>query len=112
MVRTYKTKNAYLQWTEEGLKNAIRSVLEGHLNMRGAAAQFKIPFTTIYRRVRDARLHRGMEKNNSNHQVSPPLKKRIGHPTVLSAEQERDLVERLKNLSNRGLGHTSLTSMC
>lgn len=62
MVRIYKTMNAYLQCTEEGLKNAIRSVLQGYISMRGAAAQFKIPFTTIYRRVREARLHRGMEK--------------------------------------------------
>ena len=104
MVREYKRKNKCLQWSEESMESATASVLQGHVSMRAAAALYKVPFTTLFRRIQEGRIHQG-----DNQQVSPPIRKRIGHPTILSADQERDLVDRLKSLSNRGLGHTSLS---
>ena len=86
------------------MTQAITSVISGHLSIRGAAQHFRVPNSTLQRRVQEARLRR----DDSQLDVSE-IRKTIGHPTVLSSEQEKDLVERLKSLSALGFGLTSLS---
>lgn len=108
MVRKYKGKDAYLQWSDENMAQAIRSVINGNLGTRAASQLFNVPYSTLKRRIEQARLQRDFENDPNNTQV-PKIRKSIGHPTILSREQENDLVERLKGLSSRGFGHSSLS---
>lgn len=105
MVRKYKRKEAYLHWKEEDLRQAISSVRKGQLSIRGAAEIFKIPFTTLQRRVQDARKIQETGMEDSCQKAKPPQ----GHPTLLSFQQERDLVEGLKSLSNHGFRFTPIS---
>lgn len=100
MVRTYKRKGAYLKWKEEDVQRAITSVIEGHLSTRAAASHFCVPFETLRRRINQAKLVIALGEDDE----IVPKKKNIGHPTLLTKEQEQDLVTRLKSLSSRGLG--------
>lgn len=106
MVRKYKAKNAYLQWSEESMAQAKNSVLNGHLGTRAAASHFKVPYTTLQRRIEETRIRRVFENDPNNAQI-PTIRKSIGHPTIFSPHQETDLVDRLKSLSSRGFGHSS-----
>lgn len=108
MVRKYKSKNAYLQWSEEAMARAKNSVLNGHLGMRAASSHFKVPYTTLQRRIKESRLRTAIRNDPNNAQI-PPIRKSIGHPTIFSTEQESELVDRLKSLSSRGFGHSSMS---
>lgn len=98
MVRTYVRKGTGPKWTEEDINQAISSVLRGDVSMRGAAALFKVPYSTLKDRVHAHRRQKA---------IGEKLETRtVGHPTVFSLEEERDLVSRLKSLAVRGFGCT------
>lgn len=103
MVRTYKrVKNkARNSWSTENMELATQKVFHSEMSLRGAATHFNIPFSTLKRRVNSLKKSAaaGSEINFSRF-VSP------GHPTVFSAEDEKDLAERLTSLSRRGFGLT------
>ncbi|KAJ4426186.1 hypothetical protein ANN_26995 [Periplaneta americana] len=101
MVRKYKRKETCLHWKEEDLRQAISSVRNEQLSIRGAAEILKIPFTT---RPECYKISRNWNEDSCK-KAKPPQ----GHPTLLSFQQERDLVERLKSLSNRGFVLTPIS---
>ncbi|XP_030760287.1 uncharacterized protein LOC115885482 [Sitophilus oryzae] len=64
-------------WTEVMLKMAMQAVRSGNMGVNEASREFKVPYTTLRRR-----LVRGDTK-----------KKSLGSPSVLGLENERKIVE-------------------
>lgn len=104
MVRNYMRKGNHLKWSEDDMSRAISSVLRGDLGIRAAAGNFNIPVTTLQNRVASSRLNQ-MDRLQEN---ELHFHKSVGHPTVFSEGEEKDIAERLKDLANRGFGCTPL----
>ncbi|XP_030767613.1 uncharacterized protein LOC115891305 [Sitophilus oryzae] len=77
-------------WTEEMLKMAMLAVRSGNMGVNQASREFKVPCTTLRRR-----LVRGDTK-----------KKGLGPPSVLGLENERKIVFHIKKLQKRGFSPT------
>lgn len=60
MVRTYVKKTSRGSWPKEDMEKALQAVLEGTMGYKTAAATFKIPKTTLERRVKIARTQRAI----------------------------------------------------
>lgn len=73
-------------WEEKDLIAAVRAVERGLLSTYSASARYKIPRRTI-----------------RNHLQSGSLKKSLGRKSILSQEQEDDLVQRLIKFGQIGL---------
>lgn len=81
----YIKKNLRKLWTQEQLDSAVAAVVAGE-SQRNAATRFNIPRRTLRRYVTN-----GLEV------------KRLGRPSILSTEQERDFVNRIKRYCQIGL---------
>lgn len=74
----------YRQFDDDSLQRAVEAVRSGRLTVRKAAEQYNIPKSTINRKVR------GKHMNP------------VGHPTVLSREDEEMLVQNIVIAGNWG----------
>ncbi|KAI4462297.1 phosphatidylinositol-glycan biosynthesis class f protein-related [Holotrichia oblita] len=72
---------------------AIKNVLDGCLTIKGAAAHFNIPSSTLKDRIR---LVETQQAQGKSIQFSSS-----GHLTVFNRDQEKDFAERIKDLSSR-----------
>jgi transposase-like protein len=61
MVRVCKSKKVYSEWSEAGMQEAIYSVLQGNLSLHSAAALFRVPYSTLQKRVEMARMKSDLE---------------------------------------------------
>lgn len=52
MVRNYKRKTQKANWSEDDLKNALKSIEKKEMSIRAAAVSFQIPFSTLQERVK------------------------------------------------------------
>ena len=100
MIRTYKRIGNRLNWSEDDMSKAMSNVIRGNLSIRAAAGLFKVPFTTLQNKISAQKLNQAIGND-------VPLKA-VGHPTILSDDEEKDLAERLKCIANRGFGITPL----
>ena len=75
MVRNYKRKGMTQKWKEEDLRRAIEFA-RTHKNVRLAGQEFGIPQSTL-------RDHMKIANKSMKH----------GHPTVLTSEQEQEIVD-------------------
>ena len=98
MVRTYERKGPGTKWRDEDMDRAISSVLKGDLSIRGAAGIFSVPFSTLKDRINIIKRQNALGEEATIRSV--------GHPTVFSFIQEKELAERLKCLAGRGFGCT------
>ena len=74
----YKSLGLRAKWSEEDMKRAVAAVIvNGNSNVQ-ASKKFGIPMETLRRKVLIARRDGGVEK-------------RLGRPTVMSAEDENQL---------------------
>jgi hypothetical protein len=53
MLKTYKRKDTYNQWTEDAMKNVVNSVMGGNDNIRAASGLFRFPNTTLKECIAD-----------------------------------------------------------
>lgn len=107
MVRNYKRKGTYNKWDEDQMEKAIQSVIKGVLSVRRASEHFKVPFETLRKKVHLERFKSSLGEDNE--MVQSVMPKSVGHPTILNADQESDLVRRILNFANKGLGCTPQT---
>lgn len=77
------------QWSEENLRKALRAIRNG-CSISQAAQQYQIPRTTL-----------GLHHRKNN------FIKRLGRKSVLTPEQENDLVARIHKLAEVGMPVTS-----
>ncbi|KAJ8950064.1 hypothetical protein NQ314_008070 [Rhamnusium bicolor] len=88
MVRRYKRKSNWQQWSEEQMQGAVQEVINGSMGYKKAANQFKVPQTTLERYIKKTR-------NNPEYSV----KKTLGiYRCVFSEDQETQLVDYLTKL--------------
>ncbi|KAL3277342.1 hypothetical protein HHI36_012693 [Cryptolaemus montrouzieri] len=73
------------QWSQIQLENALEAINEGQ-SQRAASKEFKVPRRTLKRY-----LNNGLSE------------KRLGRPSILSVQQERDFVQRIKRYCEVGL---------
>ena len=100
MPRKRSEKKIYMKWSVINMEKAVKDVMEGRLSTRGASGLYSIPYTTLQNKIKKVEyLQLGL---------NPSIGDTIGHPTVLSSEQEKALVSRLLALESRGLGLTPL----
>lgn len=79
------------EWSEEGMKQAVKNVLESRMTERAAAEHFKIPRTTLQRRIKSV-----MEGKQTN------MKPAMGfYKTTFEEEYEQILVGHMKDLDLR-----------
>ena len=83
MVRHYKKKEKTMKWSEEDMEKAI-DYARTHKNITAAAKQFKIPVSTLRDHIR-GKSCKG---------------KKPGHPTVLTMQQEQDMLILVQSLLN------------
>jgi len=95
MVRHYKSKHQRAQWSEQNLKDAIAAVETG-VSLKKASKDFSIPRTTL-------RNHLKMKEKGGQF-----ASKKLGRPTVLSSEQETELVNLILDYESRLFGLTVL----
>lgn len=77
------------QWTETDLRDALEAIRNG-TSISQAAQRYSIPRTTL-----------GLHKRKNNPQ------KRLGRKTILTFDQERDVVRRIHRLAEVGVPLTS-----
>ena len=87
MVRTYERKGSKMKWSEEDMEKAIRHA-KHHKNISTAAKLFKVPRTTLHDRL-SGRVAKGAK---------------VGHPTVLTAAEEAEVVETCMLFAEWGFG--------
>lgn len=87
----YKGKNGL--WREEDLRRAVKQVVVEKMSKKRAARLNNIPRPTLIRHLKKVSLGQG-------------VKKEPGRPTVLSDDQEEDLVSLLKNMESHLFGLT------
>lgn len=80
-------------WSEDNMKTAVKLVLEESLSEKRAAKECGVPRQT---------LRRYLEKARSGCQFG--LKERLGRKTVLSMDQEKELVKVLLDMERRLFG--------
>ncbi|XP_052742085.1 uncharacterized protein LOC128198842 [Bicyclus anynana] len=73
-------------WTEDTMKAAMNAVQRGHLTQRSAAARYNIPRRTL-----------------RDHLKTGEEMKRLGRKPVLTNNQEKDLVSRIKRFASIGI---------
>ena len=88
MVRNYQKKEVRNKWKENDMKAAMEAVGGAHMTVSGAAKHFGVPRETLRRRVT------GKVKLNS----------RAGRPTILSKEEEDEIVETCQVFAEWGFG--------
>ena len=86
MVRNYKRKGTTQKWKEEDLRRAIEFA-RTHKNVRLAGQEFRIPQCTLRDHMKVA-----------NKSTKP------GHPTVLTSEQEQEIVDTCLLFAQWGFG--------
>ena len=87
MVRHYKKKEKTMKWSEEDMEKAI-DYARTHKNITAAAKQFKIPVSTLRDHIR-GKSCKG---------------KKPGHPTVLTMQQEQEIVDTCTVFAEWGFG--------
>jgi len=87
-MRTYKRKvgsRSYKSsYTTEALQKAVKEIQEGKISLRKAHKQYKIPLGTLSHRV--ARKHG----------------RKVGHPTVFTADEEKAFVDHINVVASWG----------
>ena len=92
MVRNFKSKNLRGQWSLDAMKLAVAAVTAGG-SLKSVARQYSVPRNTLRRKIA-ARSH-GQE-----------VRKQLGKATVLSTDQENELVEVILSMEKRLFGLT------
>jgi hypothetical protein len=87
----YKGKNGL--WTEENLRHAVKQVIVDKMSKKRAALLNNIPRPTLIRHLKKVGLGLG-------------VKKQPGRPTVLSDDQENELVSLIQDMESRLFGLT------
>ncbi|KAJ4447191.1 hypothetical protein ANN_09192 [Periplaneta americana] len=93
-------KEKGLKWDSKAMEKRIKSVISGDISLKEASALYHLPLSTLYDRV-----NKEKEKQAG---LTPRVTEKIEHPTVLSGDMEKALVDRLLYLANRELGLTPL----
>lgn len=73
-------------WSEDSLRRAVQAVVDGELSMNKSSITYSIPRRTLREHV---------SKNKTT-------KSKLGRKPVLSQDEEKDLVNRIRRLSNVG----------
>jgi hypothetical protein len=94
MVRHYKRKTDRASWTMEAMEAAVEAVRNG-MGRRTAAGAYQVPRSTLRRYVDGD----NKKKPGDNNSV-------LGRPTVLSKQQEEELVEHIIQFERRGFPMT------
>lgn len=82
-------RNIRAQWTQESLTSAMNAVRLGRIGQREASRRFKIPRRTL-----------------RNHLLSGKGERKLGRSSILTQEQEKDLVNRIIRLAEVGYPYT------
>jgi DDE superfamily endonuclease/helix-turn-helix, Psq domain len=93
MPRKNRNNGVYGTWEEDALKNAVRSILIDGMSKKKASKIFSIPRTTLIRHVELAKQGGGVQK-------------KFGTNTVLTDEQELELVALILEMESRLYGLT------
>ena len=88
MVRHYKRKKNGVKWTVEDMSLAVQAVKENRMSVRGASKHYHIPKETLRRRIIGTTTVDG----------------KAGHPTVLTKEEEKEIVETCQMFAEWGFG--------
>ena len=88
MVRYYKRKGKRLKWRGEDMKLAVEAVRTRHMSLYGAARHFSVPFETLRKRAH------GIVAEDA----------KPGHPTVLTKDEEMEIVETCQIFAEWGFG--------
>ena len=88
MVRTYKKKKV-ISWTKEKMDDALSDITNNQMTVYKAAQHYKIPQTTLWRHVRN-----------------PTKSFKVGAPTALTADQEKEIVAICQVFAEWGFGLT------
>ncbi|KAI4466880.1 helix-turn-helix psq domain [Holotrichia oblita] len=78
MVRKYKRNigvRRYRDYTDENLEEALQKVTVNEYSLRKAASEYGIPFGTLYNKYKGLHV------------------RKVGHPTIFSAQEEQNLVK-------------------
>ncbi|XP_039278770.1 uncharacterized protein LOC120350253 [Nilaparvata lugens] len=78
------------EWTEDGLKNAVKAVEEKKMGVNAAATAFGVPKTTLKRRLKSQNFDKGS----------------MGKSSLLGIENEKKIVGHIKKLQSRGFTPT------
>ena len=87
MVRTYERKGSKMKWSEEDMEKVIRHA-KHHKIISAAAKLFNVPRTTLHDRL--------------SGRVAKEAK--VGHPTVLTAAEEAEVLETCMLFAELGFG--------
>lgn len=97
MVRDYKRTLDRQQWSEQSMKEAVLSVVNGEMGCKKAANKFAVPQTTLERYVKKERENPGCG-----------ISKEMGRfKCVFDKNQEKELVEYLVKMEQRLFGLTA-----
>lgn len=94
MPRTYQRKTTRQNWSENSMKKALDAVKNG-LPFKTASKQFSVPVMTLKRRAK-----------GKNKFAVDAVKALGSKKTVFTPEQERELVEHIKDMESRMYGLT------
>lgn len=89
MVRNYKRLTDNPAYSKEDMNNAVEAVKSGSLTLYRASKTFKIPKTTLFKRVKG---QRGIKSQT------------LGRPTAIPFDEEMKIAECLKSMEKWGFG--------
>ncbi|KAJ4425447.1 hypothetical protein ANN_28063 [Periplaneta americana] len=103
MVRTYKRKTDRGKWSPESMRFAVESVMRGEMGYKKAADSFKVPQSTLERKVKLAKQQAVglLQQMYRQFQSLGPIK------TVFSVEEENLLVDYILKMEERLFGLTT-----
>ncbi|KAJ4433337.1 hypothetical protein ANN_15596 [Periplaneta americana] len=110
MVRTYKRKTDRGKWSPESMRFAVDSVMRGEMGYKKAANSFKIPQSTLERKVKLAKQQAGRPTAADVQAVSYNLNlvQSLGPiKTVFSVEEENLLINYILKMEERLFGLTT-----
>ena len=87
MVTNYKRKKVQ-NYSSDDLRIAVSRIVKKEISFNAAHQQYKIPKATLHRNLQNAKDGR--------------FNRNVGHPSVLSAEEERLLAQALGYLADCG----------
>lgn len=103
MVKTYKRKTNRGDWSEENMKNAVKSVIEGKMGYYRAAKTYGVPQTTLERKVKKVR-----ENKNENDSGTIKMKVKLGPKlSVFTFDEEKELCDYILDMESRLYGLTT-----
>lgn len=103
MVRNYKRTTNRGDWSEEVMRNAVESVIQGKMGYSLAAKTFGVPQSTLERKVKMLR-----EISRKNASTTMKMKVQLGPKvTVFSYNEEKELCNYILDMESRLYGLTT-----